>query len=471
MAVSSACVSVLLPFVLVAPVPSPLDLTNQIVQTKLQKSVERILPSGWSVTKTRAGVTPSDWETNDSKAGFLVEGNNGNGATFQIFILPRDWIGIRRLENQAPKACYWEGILVGETYKTIAASTDKDFQACVQDLFGKRSMSTASLNDEFEVAMEIFKSKGTQADETAQALINEHCNTADEFEEAAHSLISLGVPAKRVFMRGARETRGIDRKMFFSALGLIGDDDAIGLLCDIVSDARMDDEVRELAARYLWPHSDKRIGPALHKALKELRDENVIGTIVGAEALLRYEPAAPDLLAALKKRTYVGSKVAIAEILAALKYKDAIPEIEKFQEELRKDAKAFREYGETTELALLRLKADWGKPSKELRLLIVPPKETVVGEDVVVRIYTENIGAEVTESFSAPEYGLRLDGKRLLRVVWMDDPPMSRIRPGKVMTDWIDLSRYLKKSGTYKLQYVVGDARSAEITIRIVDPK
>jgi hypothetical protein len=471
--VSGWAASLVMPLVLAAPAPSPLDFSNPNVQAKLKKAVEGILPDGWTITKTSAGVTPSDWETNTPKAGFLIEAGDSSGATAQVFILPRDWIGIRKLKNQRPSSCYWEGILVGDTYKTITASPDNKFQERVQDLFPRGSMRTPSLvNSGFDLAMEIFKDKCKETDQTAQALIREHCTTPEEFAEAAHSLIVLGVPAKSVFVRAARDVKSDDRDFYWSALGHIGGEEAIGVLCDIVVDERVPDYHRKYAMMALYGHTDKRIGPALVKALKNLRNEEAIQAVARLPIILRYEPAASELLSALKRMESSYSKADVAQALAALRCKEAVPEIKKLLEELQKDKRAFAFEGENVELALLRFTADWGKPSKDVRLLVVAPEKVALGEKIPVKMYEENIGEKVRESRYIPELGLEVDGKPVSdKKEFVYIGPVSRTHPGEVKHMSLDLSSYLKKSGTYKLQYVVGDARSAEITIRIVDPK
>jgi hypothetical protein len=465
--------SFVMPLVLAAPAPSPLDFSNPNVQAKLKKAVEGILPDGWTITKTSAGVTPSDWETSTPKAGFLIEAGDGNGANARIFILPRDWIGIRKLKNQRPSSCYWEGILVGDTYKTITGSSDNKFQERVQDLFPRGSMRTPSLvNYGYDLAMEIFKDKCKEADQTAQALIKEHCNTPEEFAEAAHSLIVLGVPAKSVFLRAVRDVQSADKDLFCSALGHIGGEDAIGVLCEIVVDERVADYRRKYAVMALDGHTDKRIGPALVKALKNLRNEEAIQAVARLPIILRYEPAASELLSALKRMESSYSKADVAQALAALRCKEAVPEIKKLLEDLQKDKRAFEFEGRKVELALLRLTADWGKPSKDVRLLVVAPEKVALGDKIPVRMYQENIGEEIRESHYLPQRNLEVDGKPLTQEKeFVYSGPVSRTHPGEVKHMSLDLSSYIKKSGTYKLQYVVGDARSAEITLRIVDPK
>jgi hypothetical protein len=472
--VSGWAASFVMPLVLAAPAPSPVDFSNPNIQAKLKKAVEGILPDGWTITKTSAGVTPSDWETSTPKAGFLIEAGDSNGATAQVFILPRDWIGIRKLKNQAPRTCYWEGILVGDTYKTITASSDDKIQERVHDLFGRGSMSTPSLvNSGFDQAMEIFKDKCKEADQTAQALIKDHCNTPKEFTEAAHSLIVLGVPAKSVFLRAARDVESDDKDLFCSALGYIGGEEAIGVLCDIVVDERVPDYRRKYAVMALDGHTDKRIGPALVKALKNLRNEEAIEAVARLPIIVRYQPAAPELISALKRMESSYSKADVAQALAALRCKEAVPEIKKLLEDLQKDKQAFEFEGRKVELALLRLTADWGKPSKDVRLLVVAPEKVALGDKIQVRMYEENIGQQILESLYTPQLELEVNGKPLTenKDLFVYDGPGSRTHPGEVKHMSLDLSSYLKKSGTYKLRYVVGDARSAEITIRIVDPK
>lgn len=478
MAKYAACVAsaLLLAAPLSATAGQPKYFGDKKVQARLRDEVGRILPAGWTITNTRVGVAPPDWHTQDPKAGFLVEGGNSVDS-FEIYFLPLDWIGIRKVPNRAPFTCYWEGILAGEKYKTITAGNDV-LQHKVQQLFD-RSMHTPSLvNSGYDRAIEIFKGKLKTAEQTARALIEKHCNNAEEFREAAHSLIVLGVPAKAVYLRAAREVQGADKDLFCSALGLMGGDDAIGLLCEIAADSTVPDQRRKYAVMALCRHTDKRIVPALHAALKDLRDEDALNAVVRAPALLRHKAAIPDFLAAFKRSRNVHYKSEITQALAALRSEESIPEIRRFVEELRlmsKKAKKsdwlIREATERAELAILRLTGDWGAPGKEMRLRLMPPAQSVLGQKMHMTIYVENIGTKPFRSWFWIDSGLTIDGKDASTPVDIIIGRVWEVHPGQVHHFTHDLAKNITTAGRHTVQYAVGDARSNVISVTVKNGK
>jgi hypothetical protein len=429
------------------------------------------LPEGWSITQTRDGVAPPDWFTDNPKAGFLIEGGAGEGEAFRICFLPRDWIGIRKPVSHEPKSLYCQGILIDDQYKAITASTEVWFLERVLGL-GKGNWSSPSLaGSGCSQALHIFDGKLKAVDQTALALIAKHCVETEDRAEAAASLVRLGVPAKAVFLRAAREPEEFDQELFCTVLGFIGGDDAITALCEILADSRMSDEKRGAAALMLWRCSDKRIGPALHLAVKQLRREDAISRVARSPALLRYQPAAPDLLAAFKRMRDDYYKLDVAHALAALRCKEAIPEIRGFLGELIKKGDDFLapEYSKNAELVLLRLTGAWGTPSEEIRTLIVPPKEFTLGRKIEFTILVENIGAAALKSWSDPD-GILLDGKPPAEFKKMPGAGVaSKIYPGEIFQISCDLSPYLKKSGVHTVQYVRGKAGSKVVTITVHD--
>jgi hypothetical protein len=234
-------------------------------QADIKLAVEAVLPPRWAVTRTQIGSAPTDWFSDDPRAGFLVECSDGDDSA-RIWFLPRDWIGIRKVPNQAALTCYWEGVLAGDKYKTITHAPDGVQQALSH--LGGNSMGTPSLiNGGYYQAECIFRGKFQSADASALRLIRKNCTTPPAFEEAALSLVVLGVPAESVFRRAAREVKGSNKDLFCSALGEMGGDEAIGVLCEVLSDSTVDAYQRGYAAMALQRHEDERIGPALHKAL------------------------------------------------------------------------------------------------------------------------------------------------------------------------------------------------------------
>jgi hypothetical protein len=441
-------------------------LSDPKVQTELRDEVEKIIPDGYLVTRTRTCALPPDWHTDDPRPGFLVEGGNG-ADTFQIVFLPRDWIGIRKVSNRAPRTLYGEGILANEDYLTITFATKDDFQDRVQNLF-RRSMSTPSLiHVGYPAAETVFGTGGRETDRITLALVKKYCKTPKEFVEAAHSLVVLGVPARIVLLRAAREVQGKDKDCFCSALGSMGGEDAIEVLCEVVADAKVEDQRRKRAAMALDGQRGNRIGPALQKALLEIRDEDSLKSVVRALTHLRYQPAGPGLLAAFKRMENDYYRVEVAHALAALGLKEATPVISGFVERLRKNGKGSEELRQRAELALLRLTGEWGKPAEGMRLRLEAPQRVQVGEEARLSIYVENVGEKPFELSPDPRPWITLNGQPLERRDEITCCQVPLVRPGEVYVLSFDLSESLIKDGVYKIQYALSEARSNVVTLTV----
>jgi hypothetical protein len=144
-------------------------------RTKPADGVRCILPQGWVVTNTVKGSTPPDWISNDPKAGVLVEGGNGD-KRFQIWFLPRDWIGIRKRSARAPRTTYWQGILAESDYITISYTTHEPLYERFRDVFQSSSWTTPALcNGGFRSSLQVFKGKcnANAAEGTAAGLSGE----------------------------------------------------------------------------------------------------------------------------------------------------------------------------------------------------------------------------------------------------------------------------------------------------------
>ena len=153
-ATPSAWFTALLAVFLVALPSSGQKADREPDPTKFTEAVRKVLPRGWGITRTQPACTPEDWETNSPKAGFLVEGGNGKD-TFRVWFLPRDWVGIRKVRNKAPRTRYWEGILDGSYCKTITAASDETFCDRMRHLFRESSQGTPSLcNGGYDTALD-----------------------------------------------------------------------------------------------------------------------------------------------------------------------------------------------------------------------------------------------------------------------------------------------------------------------------
>jgi hypothetical protein len=396
-------------------------------EARLVGAVRRILPADWKITTVQRGSIPPDWVSTDSAGGLLVQGENDK-SSFHIWFLPRDWIGIRKYSGRTgPGICFWEGILDGGTFKTITYSTDTMFYERVWRLEG---LSTLTLtNGGFERSLNIFKGRLEEMDRTASGLIRKHCKTAEEFAYAAKWLVMLGVPARSVLRRAAREVESMDRDFFCSVLGHIGDRDCIGVLCELVADPRLEDERKKYAVMALRNARDDRVVPALMAALKQSKHDDVIAYA--------------------------------AQSLAGLRHKGAVPVLKGFLKEYQGRGK---EAPEALTIALLRLIAGDAAPGEDRRYFLVPPKNAVLGRPMFLTLYTDNVGKETWWSPTCPDSGLAVDGNE------PEPPKLSfggitcKVAPGQLdQVSW-DISHRIRTPGTHVLRY-----GSAEATF-IVSP-
>ncbi len=419
-------------------------------------TVEKILPPGWSVMRTVSGSTPPDWWTNDPDAGFLVEAQNDKDI-LQIWFLPLDWVGIRKVPNRACGAVYWQGVLAGEKYKTITFASDDTLQSRVQHL-GGHSMSTPCLtNSGYDRALRLFAGKLDRADRVAASLIEQHCRTSDELDEAVFSLNVLGVPSCKLFLRIARQARGPERGRYTSLLGLLGGEEAIGLLCDIATDLQVPAPHRHYAVMDLDQYQDRRIGPCVHTALKQMPDGESLACVAKVLAHRRYKPAEADLLDRFKLLPNTSyAKGSLAQTLAAFRCQAAIPELRRVLRELPRKQKESDDPPGGFDLALLRLTGDWGEASEDARLFVVPPKRSRLGEKMELTVYLEASGVKPIRIGPLPrERGLLVDGKSVFKdeEIGIIMGPIWSLSPGDVWSFTCDLTPYVKAPGVHKVQY------------------
>ncbi len=456
---------------LAEPTPAP-RVWTQAEQARLRAAVQAILSAGWSVTKTRTGSTPSDWHTFDPNAGFLVEGGNGKHSC-RIWFLPKDWIGIRKVKNSATGSVYaCDGVLTGDDYKIITHTTltgDAEYNFYCrmnQGLFPPGCLGCPSLvNGGYLTALQIYAGRLEEADRIASRLLRKYCPTREERVVAVRSLTILGVPAKSVFLRAARENGG----SFTSELGLFGGEEAIGILCEVVADPGIGDGERGYAASALEGHVDPRIGPALHTALKQVTHPNAVSRTVRALIHVQYQPAAPDLLAALEREPVEYNHGDLAESLATLDYKKAVPVLRRIVEKVRREPDRYALIGEQLEASLLRLTVERPKPPGDSRHLILPPPPAVVGQQIVLKILLENTGSRpfLVCVVTDPKDGLLMNGRPLRErkpepgficgMAW--DMP-----PGRVYLTTCDISDAISRPGAYTFRYA--DSNQVTLTVK-----
>jgi len=166
----------------------PKDQQEQII-----RRLRAALPQDWSITGTALNRTPDDWYTLDNR-GFEIDGKKGEHV-FQIWFLPKDWLGIRQIRANRLRLVYWEGVLMGRDFKTITNTDQISVQQAIQQL----DMNTPSLvNGGWHEAQTLFKDRMSEVDSRAQSLVRRFCSDQPCKDEAAYSLIVLGIPAVAV---------------------------------------------------------------------------------------------------------------------------------------------------------------------------------------------------------------------------------------------------------------------------------
>ncbi len=429
------------------------------VRADLAAAVRAVVPEGWSVRDPVVGCTPGDWHSFDDEAGVLVEAYGGDD-WLRVYFLPADWIAIRALKNESCQTCYWQGVLKNERCTIVThASRDEYHHRCERLLHASIPSLTGG---GWRLAERVFGSRAARADRTAAELVRRYCRSGPELVEAARSLFLLGVPSRTVMLRAAREADPRELAHQFAmdciyfALGDIGDPECIGLLIDRLRRTPDTDIVYALARK-----RDPRVGPALQAALREARDGEAVATIAREIGYQRYRPAAADLLAVFRRDTGSYAADSIAHALAALRYREAVPAIERACAGHPPDGPGCARDG-SLRLALVRLTGDWGVPSPDERVHIEGPARARVGNPVVLRIFVEVIGDEPIWSWfpSQVERGLQIDGKTLP----VSDKMLyagglrAEYRPGSVMAHTYDLGPYLRRPGTYQVRY--GDGKT-----------
>jgi HEAT repeat protein len=438
------------------------DRQQQIVQR-----IRTVLP-GWTITQTSLNRTPDDWYTLDNR-GFEIDGRNGERA-FQIWFVPKDWVGIRQSRANRMRLVYWEGVLMGHDFKTIT-NTD---QVSVLEALPKLDMRTPSLvNSGWHEAEKLFKDRMSEVDSRAQTLVNRFCNDQSCRDEAAYSLIVLGVPARTITSDCAEHARQDAQGFCVSALGYMGGQDAVRTLGNVVSNPLTSPQVQKYAAMSLKSIADPSAGPALLKALRTVSWPEAAAQVFEALGRIHYELAAPEILSRMEKETPGGFQQAYyARSLASLRYQPAVPAIEKLCKTtvlsgdwLLKEQQGGRYLGDVPEIALLRLTAAWGAPSEGIRLLLLPLESSGMPGQVRTMAVIENVGDHDRTVLSPPGGYVIVDGTRHQRKIAEVVDGNYTLRVNDVRPEVIDLSDVIVDGGIHHVEYQLGAAHSNQLNL------
>jgi len=446
------------------------DAISKEQQKDLLDKFTAVLPVGWRITKTEDEKMPDEWYS-FAPGGYLVEGKRGEN-NFSIWFLPQDWIGIRIAVYSSPTRRY--EILVGNGYKAIILSTSDSIPGCLR----KMGMNTASIvNSGWWAEKEVFAGKFEQAQETAERLAEQHCKNQAARDQAAISLIYLGVPAKSFFLKTAIAGDNGAADWSISSLGCLGGKDSVKVLCQILKDPNSPDHKKHYAAMSSESIGDPDAGPALLEALKQAMSHDAFSVkpaVIQAIGRIRYQPAAPSVLEAMASTDHPTHKAECAETLASLRYTNAVPAIRLLAEAdssntpVRFNLTQIELSRQTAQRSLLRLTGPWGEPSAEVRLLIEPPTGAVVGKAMNMTLYVENVSDKVLMITDYLVGAFTINGKTKenyrLFGIWNGFVSMT---PNYVWSFKYDLSREISRAGRYSIQYEVRGAKSNLATLEV----
>jgi len=443
-------------------------------QKQIIESVRKVLPPGWGITQTAMNRTPDDWYTSDNR-GFEIAGANGEHV-FQLWFLPKDWIGIRQVRPNRTRLVYiWDGVLIGQDYKTITNTDQPTVQEALRR--GLNLSEPSIVNGGWYSAETPFKDRLQDVDSQAQALVRHFCKGQPCRDEAAYSLIVLGVPAKTITLDCAAHARGVAQEYCVSALGYIGGRDSVRVLGEVVSDPLSTPRVQSFAAMALRSLADPSSGPALLRALATVDRQEARVETLGAIARIRYEPAASEILSLMNWEAQ--DKGSYAYVLASLRYRPAIPAIEQLCQTKRFSADWFLQQknypgpgvwftptGQGVEIALLRLTGSWGAPSNGVRLLLLSSEGSSGPDANRVVVVVENVGDRDLEILGPSAGDVIVDDNTYDdEYPWGTFDGHATLRVNAVAARAVDLSSWIGDHGTHRVEYQYKTATSNKLTV------
>ena len=410
-------------------------------------AVGKVLPPGAAITRVSRGV-PDGWVSD-------VAGIRLDGAAFTVWVLPRDWIGIRTHHDDHANA--WDGILANAEAVTITAATDPAIPQAMRAL----DMSTPSLvNGGWFAANKFWTGRLDEA--KVAKLVADHCPDQAARDEAASSLIVLGVPAAGVIRDAAVNAVSRDAQSFaISALANLPGADTDRALVTILADRATGDAQRGYAAQAAAQLAGN-FGPALATALPLATSSDTRTKIIRALARLRYTDAAPAILAAMRADTNPYTKTEYGTALATLRHAPAIAELTAvisapFPPTVTFSPQSETDIRERARRALFVLTGTWGAPAGGRRLAIVPASGTHV------TLYAENVGDADLSYFDTVLGTWTIDGTDLPRTP-TDIDGIDSFPPTAVAATDEDLPL---ARGTHRVHYTAGGAVSNELTITV----
>jgi len=439
---------------------------GSIDKARWTTAVVGALPRDASVTTVTPSVVPDGW-ISEQPAALLVAGKLGT-ATFKIWIVPRDWVGIRKPDSTRGPDEYWSGIVANADAAAITVSTDD----AVLDALRKLGMSTTSLVN--GGGLTAWTGRLDTANASAEHLIATYCHDAATRDEAVYSLVVLGVPAADVFRATALDPAATERTRSFAieSLAQFPGPTTSGAIAQVLGEPTTPDKHRAAAAYVAEQLGDRAHGPVLAFALGHAVDHDARSKLISAIVRVRYQPAAAAIYEALRHEPSPYTQADLSAALASLRYIPAIAEIRHVADDpfkpygnpLGKDTE--RELHDRARLALFVLTGTWGAPAKGWRFALQAPPQAKLGDPIHAQLFAENVSDQVMSYFAAVLGTLVIDGVAQPRGLTAVDG-VDSFFPNQVITEDQDLTKLLPTRGKHRVSYVVDGVHSNEIVIDV----
>jgi hypothetical protein len=398
------------------------------------------------------------------RRGFEIDGENGEHK-FQIWFLPLDWLGIRIPRANRLVPVYWEGVLAGNQYKIITDSEDGAVHRALDQLPAR---APSLVNVPVFLAGYLFKDRIEEVDANTQALVRQFCHDEACLDEAARSLIVLGVPARGIILDRAEHGTGAAQEFCVSVLGNWKWPGTLPILIGLASDPATPPQTQKVAAWALESIGDPSSGPALALLLHNTEFSEAAAMAAEALGRIRYEEAAPAILSWMVRAP---NEARFAQALASLRYKPGIANIsilcqtQTFSSDWILAAVTRTYLGWLPEIALMRLTGAWGPVSDGVRLLLLSPSRSLARESIKAAVVIENIGVTDLDILASPGHVI-VDGRNFDEPATIINGNVT-LRINDVAPREIDLSHLIKTSGDHRIEYRLGTATSNMLILRV----
>lgn len=314
--------------------PSSTNFQDKALQDRLVQKVKDALPPKWQI-KSRGTGLPEGWICSSTTPCFRVTITDGKSDN-AIWYVPANWIAIRKPTAKNVSGGNWDCINGNATTKVMCQQGDYKFQSENFRSMLSNAQTASLINNGFDLSKQIFAGKEHEVDRRALQLVNENCKTAKELQDAAISLIELGVPAKQVFLK-ASHVKG-DTTWFISALRLLGDSggkETSAVFMKMLGDPDSTDLVRERSAQALQEMGALNAAvPQLTKAVQITKSEKSLCALAKALASTGSPQSGKAILAVFNRTQNPYFKVELADLIASTHDKDAYAALQKLESEI-----------------------------------------------------------------------------------------------------------------------------------------